>query len=58
MISKKMLDALNNHLNEELYSSYLYLSMAAYFEEKNLNGFAQWFKITVAGRIWTRNEVV
>lgn len=45
MISKKMLDALNNHLNEEVYSSYLYLSMAAYFEHKNLNGFAQWFKI-------------
>jgi len=45
MVSKKMLDALNSHLNEEVYSSYLYLSMAAYFEEKNLNGFAQWFKI-------------
>jgi ferritin len=45
MISKKMLDALNNHLNEEFYSSYLYLSMAAYFEEKNLNGFANWFKL-------------
>lgn len=45
MISKKMLDALNNHLNEEFYSSYLYLSMAAYFEDKNLNGFANWFKL-------------
>jgi ferritin len=45
MISKKMLDALNNHLNEEFYSSYLYLSMAAYFEDKNLNGFASWFKL-------------
>jgi ferritin len=45
MISKKMLDSLNNHLNEEVYSSYLYLSMAAYFEEKNLKGFGQWFKI-------------
>lgn len=45
MTSKKMQDALNNHLNEELYSSYLYLSMAAYFEEKNLKGFAQWFRI-------------
>jgi ferritin len=45
MISKKMLDALNNHLNEELFSSYLYLSMATYFEDKNLNGFANWFKM-------------
>ena len=45
MLSKKMQDALNNHLNEEFYSSYLYLSMAANFEEKNLKGFANWFKI-------------
>jgi ferritin len=45
MSSKKMMDSLNNHLNEELYSSYLYLSMSAYFENKNLKGFANWFKI-------------
>ncbi|MDZ7626569.1 MAG: ferritin-like domain-containing protein [Ignavibacteriaceae bacterium] len=45
MLSKKMQDALNKHLNEEFYSSYLYLSMAAYFEEKNLKGFANWFRI-------------
>jgi len=45
MVSKKMLDALNNHLNEELFSSYLYLSMAAYFEDKKLNGFATWFRL-------------
>ena len=45
MVSKKMIDALNNHLNEEFYSSYLYLSMATYFEDKNLNGFASWFKL-------------
>jgi ferritin len=45
MVSKKMIDALNNHLNEEFFSSYLYLSMATYFEDKNLNGFASWFKL-------------
>lgn len=45
MISEKMQNALNNHLNEEFYSSYLYLSMAAYFEAKNLKGFANWFRI-------------
>ena len=45
MLSKKMQDALNKHLNEEFYSSYLYLSMAAHFEEENLKGFANWFKI-------------
>ena len=45
MISPKMLKALNIHLNEEFYSSYFYLSMAAYFEAKNLKGFANWFRI-------------
>jgi len=45
MLSKKMQDALNKHLNEEFYSSYLYLSMAAHFEEENLKGFANWFKV-------------
>jgi len=45
MLSKKMQDALNKHLTEEFFSSYLYLSMAAHFEEKNLRGFANWFKI-------------
>ena len=45
MLSKKMQDALNKHLNEEFYSSYLYLSMAAHFEEENMKGFANWFKI-------------
>ena len=45
MLSKKMQDALNNQINEEFYSSYLYLSIAANFEEKKLKGFANWFKI-------------
>ncbi|MDP2362306.1 MAG: ferritin-like domain-containing protein, partial [Ignavibacteria bacterium] len=45
MISAKMQKALNTHLNEEFYSSYLYLSMAAYFEAKNLKGFANWMRI-------------
>lgn len=45
MISKKIENALNDQLNKEMYSSYLYLSMAAYFENKNLNGMANWMKI-------------
>jgi ferritin len=42
MISKAMQDAINEQINKELFSSYLYLSMAAYFEDKNLGGFAKW----------------
>ncbi|MCD6108212.1 MAG: ferritin [Thermoplasmata archaeon] len=45
MLSKKMLDELNRQVNAEFYSSYLYLSMAAYFESINLKGFANWMKI-------------
>jgi ferritin len=45
MIKKKMQDALNNQINEETFSSFLYLSMSAYFESKSLLGFARWMKI-------------
>ena len=37
-----MQEALNNQMNAEMYSSYLYLSMAAYFQSKDLKGFAHW----------------
>lgn len=45
MIGKAMQDAMNEQINKELFSSYLYLSMAAYFETKNLPGFANWMRI-------------
>jgi ferritin len=45
MISQKMQDAINAQINAELYSSYLYMSMAAYFETLNLSGMANWMTI-------------
>src|SRR5512141_1360659 len=45
MISKALQDAINDQINKELYSSYLYLSMAAYFESKNLPGFSKWMRV-------------
>jgi ferritin len=45
MLSKKMQEALNAQINAEYYSSYLYLSMAAYFEGINLRGFGHWMRI-------------
>jgi ferritin len=45
MLSEKMEQALNKQLNAELYSAYLYLSMAAYFYSLNLNGFANWMTV-------------
>lgn len=44
MISKKLETALNKQINEEIFSAYLYLSMAAYFQAQNLDGFAAWMK--------------
>ncbi len=48
MINKIMQDAINDQINKELFSSYLYLSMAAYFEDRNLPGFAHWMRIQEA----------
>lgn len=36
---------LNKQINAEVYSAYLYLSMAAYFDGVNLVGFAHWMKV-------------
>lgn len=45
MLKDKMQDALCNQINAELYSSYLYLSMAAYFESIALKGAASWMRV-------------
>jgi ferritin len=52
MLSDKMQEALNRQTNWELYSAYLYLSMAAYFHFVNLKGFANWM------RVQTQEELV
>jgi ferritin len=43
-LTSKMQDALNTQIKEELFSSYIYLSMAAYCEALNLPGFAHWMR--------------
>ncbi len=52
MVNKKIQAALNQQLNAELYSSYLYLSMSGYFKSLNLPGFANWM------RVQTQEELV
>ena len=52
MIGKKMEKAINEQINAELYSAYLYLSMVAYFESVNLTGCATWM------RAQTQEEIV
>ena len=45
MISKNMADALNKHMNLELYSAHLYLSMSSYANNLGLKGSANWFSV-------------
>jgi len=44
MINKNIEGAVNRQINAELYSEYLYLSIASYFESVNLRGFAKWME--------------
>ncbi len=43
-IDREMQDAINEQINAEIYSAYLYLSMSSWFEEKNLVGFSNWMR--------------
>lgn len=44
-MKEKLVKALNEQINKELYSAYIYQSMAAYFDSKNLEGFAAWMDV-------------
>ncbi len=41
----RVYELLNDQINKELYSAYLYLSFADYYEEEGLEGFANWYEI-------------
>ena len=41
----RVYELLNDQINKELYSAYLYLSFADYYEEEGLSGFANWYEI-------------
>ena len=45
MIHKTMEKAINDQINSELYSAYLYFSMAAYFDSINLKGCSSWMRV-------------
>ena len=45
MLNKEITKLLNEQINKELYSAYLYLDMANYYADQNLNGFENWFYI-------------
>ena len=45
MISKTLEKAINQQINKELYSEYLYVSVQAWFADQNLDGFANWMQV-------------
>ncbi|MGN0822417.1 MAG: ferritin [Candidatus Gallimonas sp.] len=45
MLNKKIAEMLNDQINKELYSAYLYLDIANYFADEGLDGFAHWYEI-------------
>lgn len=47
MIDPRIQDAINDQLNFELYSAYIYYSMQSWFEEQGMGGFANWMAVQV-----------
>ena len=45
MMNAKVHELLNQQINKEFYSAYLYLNFSNYFEDAGLDGFANWYKI-------------
>ena len=44
-INQELVDAINDQINFELYSAFIYLSMGTWFEEQNLSGMAHWMEV-------------
>lgn len=45
MLDTKISELLNNQINKEFYSAYLYLHYSAYYTEQGLHGFASWYNV-------------
>ena len=45
MLDANVAELLNEQINKEFYSAYLYLDFSNYFEEEGLDGFANWYKV-------------
>ena len=45
MLKEKVRELLNEQINKELYSAYLYLDFSIYYEEQGLDGFSNWYMV-------------
>jgi len=57
MLGRKMQDALNEQINAELYSAYLYYAMQAYFESLSLKGCAHWMNLQTLEEMTHANKM-
>lgn len=53
----KVYELINDQINKELHSAYLYLSFADYYEEEGLSGYANYFEIQGSGRARSRDDL-
>jgi ferritin len=56
MLKEKIEEAINDQINKELYSSYLYLSMCAYSQSLGLPGMANWMKVQAKEELTHANK--
>lgn len=45
MLNKELVSLINNQINMEWYSAYIYLDIYSYYDDQNLNGFGNWFYV-------------
>ena len=45
MLDSRVVSLLNQQINKEFYSAYLYLDFSNYFYDKELNGFGNWYRV-------------
>jgi ferritin len=57
MLKEKVLKALNEQINAEQYSAFLYLSMSAWFEDQGLPGFANWMYVQFQEELTHANKI-
>jgi len=57
MLKEKMLNALNEQINAEQFSAFLYLSMSSWFHDKGLPGFANWMYIQYQEELTHANKL-
>ena len=45
MLDRKVVELLNQQVNKEFYSAYLYLDFSSFYKDKGLDGFANWYQV-------------